>query len=162
MEGRIMQQLTPCLWFDTEGEEAATFYTSVFKNSRIVSVSHFGEGGPRPAGSVMTVSFELNGQPFSVLNAGPGHPFTDAISFQVPCDSQDEVDDYWSRLSEGGEEGPCGWVKDKYGVSWQVFPTEMGAWLGNPDPDKAARAMQAMLSMSKIDLAAIRQAAEGS
>jgi predicted 3-demethylubiquinone-9 3-methyltransferase (glyoxalase superfamily) len=155
-----MQKLTPCLWFDTEGEEAATFYTSVFKNSRIVSVTHYGAGGPRPAGSVMTVTFEIDGRPFMALNGGPEFPFTEAISFQVPCDSQDEIDDYWAQLTEGGEEGQCGWLKDKYGVSWQVFPTSLGELLGDPDPGRSQRAMSAMLAMSKIDVAAIRAAAD--
>ena len=155
----MIARLTPCLWFDTEGEDAATFYTSVFKNSRILSVARYGEAGPRPAGTVMTVSFELDGQEFVALNGGPEFTFDEAISFQVSCDSQDEVDDYWERLSEGGQEGPCGWLKDKFGVSWQVVPTALQELLGDPDPEKAQRAMAAMLQMSKIDIEGLQKAA---
>jgi predicted 3-demethylubiquinone-9 3-methyltransferase (glyoxalase superfamily) len=154
-----MQKITPCLWFDTDGEEAATFYTSVFKNSRIGSIARYGEAGPRPAGSVMTVSFELDGQEFVALNGGPDFTFNEAISFQVSCDSQEEVDEYWDRLAEGGQEGPCGWLKDKYGVSWQVVPTALSELLNDPDPERSQRAMKAMLQMSKIDIEALRQAA---
>jgi predicted 3-demethylubiquinone-9 3-methyltransferase (glyoxalase superfamily) len=118
-----MQKITPCLWFDTEGEEAAKFYTSVFKNSRILDISRYGEAGPRPAGTVMTVTFELDGQEFVALNGGPEFKFNEAVSFQVSCETQEEVDEYWKLLSEDGEEGPCGWLKDRYGVSWQVVPT---------------------------------------
>ncbi|MGZ4609397.1 MAG: VOC family protein [Actinomycetes bacterium] len=151
-----MQRITPCLWFDTEGEEAATFYTSVFKNSRILSVTRYGEAGPRPAGLVLTVTFELDGQEFVALNGGPEFTFNEAVSLQVRCDSQTEVDEYWARLTEGGQEGPCGWLKDKYGVSWQVVPTELTALLNDPDAEKAQRAMKAMLQMSKIDIEAVR------
>jgi predicted 3-demethylubiquinone-9 3-methyltransferase (glyoxalase superfamily) len=154
-----MQKITPCLWFDSEGEEAATFYTSVFKNSRILFVARYGEAGPRPAGSVMIVKFELDGQEFTALNGGPQFTFDEAVSFQVSCDSQAETDYYWERLSEGGEEGPCGWVKDKYGLSWQVVPTEIIELLNDPDPAKAQRAMSAMLQMSKPDIAAVQRAA---
>ncbi|MGZ4631440.1 MAG: VOC family protein [Actinomycetes bacterium] len=153
-----MQRITPCLWFDTEGEEAATFYTSVFKNSRILSVTRYGEAGPRPAGLVLTVTFELDGQEFVALNGGPEFTFNEAVSLQVRCDSQTEVDEYWARLTEGGQEGPCGWLKDKYGVSWQVVPTELTALLNDPDAEKAQRAMKAMLQMSKIDIEAVREA----
>jgi predicted 3-demethylubiquinone-9 3-methyltransferase (glyoxalase superfamily) len=154
-----MQTITPCLWFDTEGEEAATFYTSVFPNSRIVDVAHYGEAGPRPAGTVMTVSFELEGQPFVALNGGPDFTFNEAISFQVDCATQDEVDAYWSTLSEGGEEGPCGWLKDRYGVSWQIVPRRLSELLTDPDRAKAQRVMQAMLGMKKIEIAGLEQAA---
>ncbi len=154
-----MTSITPCLWFDTEGEEAATFYTSVFKNARILSVACYGEAGPRPAGSVMTVNFELDGQEFVALNGGPDFTFNEAISFQVSCDSQEEVDEYWDRLCEGGDEGPCGWLKDKYGVSWQVVPTALGELLNDPDPEKAQRAMKAMMQMKKIDVAGLQKAA---
>ncbi|MGZ4590576.1 MAG: VOC family protein, partial [Actinomycetes bacterium] len=130
-----MQRITPCLWFDTEGEEAATFYTSVFKNSRILSVTRYGEAGPRPAGLVLTVTFELDGQEFVALNGGPEFTFNEAVSLQVRCDAQAEVDEYWARLTEGGQEGPCGWLKDKYGVSWQVVPTELTALLNDPDAE---------------------------
>jgi predicted 3-demethylubiquinone-9 3-methyltransferase (glyoxalase superfamily) len=154
-----MQKITPCLWFDTQGEEAANFYTSLFKNSRILDISRYGEAGPREAGTVMTVTFELEGQEYIALNGGPEFTFNEAVSFQVNCDSQAEVDEFWSRLSEGGEEGPCGWLKDRYGVSWQVIPTALNELLSDPDPEKAQRAMAAMLKMSKIDIEELRQAA---
>src|SRR6266540_3568966 len=124
-----MHEITPCLWFDTEGEDAAKFYTSVFPNSKILHVARYGSAGPRPEGTVMNVDFELNGQEFMALNGGPEFTFSEAISFQVSCKTQDEVDTYWSRLSEGGEEGPCGWLKDKYGVSWQIVPTALAELL---------------------------------
>jgi predicted 3-demethylubiquinone-9 3-methyltransferase (glyoxalase superfamily) len=154
-----MQKITPCLWFDTEGEEAATFYTSMFPNSKIVDVARYGEAGPRAAGTVMTVSFELDGQKFVALNGGPDFTFNEAISFQVSCESQEEVDAFWSQLSAGGEEGPCGWLKDKYGVSWQIVPTALPRLLADPDPEKAQRVMQAMLSMKKLEIGALEQAA---
>jgi predicted 3-demethylubiquinone-9 3-methyltransferase (glyoxalase superfamily) len=156
-----MHKITPCLWFDTEGEEAANFYTSVFPNSRILDVTHYGEAGPRPAGTVMTVSFELDGQPFTALNGGPEFTFSEAISFQVACQGQDEVDHYWTRLAEGGEEGPCGWLKDSFGVSWQIVPTALPELLGDPDPVMAQRVMTAMLGMKKLDIAALEEAAGG-
>ena len=155
-----MQRITPCLWFDTEGEAAANFYTSVFPNSRIIEVTHYGEAGPRPAGTVMTVEFELDGSRFTALNGGPEFTFDEAISFQVSCENQDEVDEFWSRLSEGGEEGPCGWLKDRYGVSWQIVPTRLIELVNDQDPEKAQRAMGAMLEMKKIDIAAVEQAAK--
>jgi predicted 3-demethylubiquinone-9 3-methyltransferase (glyoxalase superfamily) len=155
-----MPTLTPCLWFDTQAEEAASYYVSVFKNSRIVSTSHYGEAGPREAGMVLTVQFELDGQPFTALNGGPEFTFDEAISFQIDCRSQDDVDYYWETLSaDGGEEGPCGWVKDKFGVSWQVVPDELEKLLADPDQGRAQRAMAAMLEMRKIDIAAVRAAA---
>jgi predicted 3-demethylubiquinone-9 3-methyltransferase (glyoxalase superfamily) len=154
-----MHQITPCLWFDTEGEEAAKHYTSVFPNSKIVDVARYGAAGPRPEGTVMTVSFELDGQKFVALNGGPEFTFNEAISFQVSCKTQEEVDRFWSRLSEGGEEGPCGWLKDKYGVSWQIVPTALPELLGDPDPEKSQRVMQAMLKMKKIEIGALEQAA---
>jgi predicted 3-demethylubiquinone-9 3-methyltransferase (glyoxalase superfamily) len=156
----IVNKLTPCLWFDTQGEEAANHYVSIFKNSKILEVTRYGEAGPRDAGTVMTVSFELDGQPFVALNGGPEFTFTEAISFQVDCANQDEVDEYWSRLSEGGETGPCGWLKDKYGVSWQVVPAELPVLLSDPDPERAQRAMAAMLKMGKIDINEVRRAAD--
>lgn len=155
-----MQQTTPCLWFDTQGEEAANFYTSVFENSKILDVTRYGPAGPGAAGSVMTVTFELDGQEFVALNGGPHFTFNEAISFQVHCETQDEVDHFWSKLSEDGEEGPCGWLKDKYGVSWQVVPTALPELLGDPDTEKAQRAMQAMFGMRKIDIEALQRAAE--
>ncbi len=154
-----MQKLTPCLWFDTEGEEAANFYTSVFPNSKIVDVARYGEAGPRPEGTVMVVSFELDGQKFTALNGGPDFTFNEAISFQVSCETQEEVDAYWSKLSEGGEEGPCGWLKDKFGVSWQIVPTALPRLLGNPDREKSQRVMQAMLKMKKIEIDELERAA---
>ena len=154
-----MKKITPWLWFETEAEEAATFYTSVFKNSRILSVDRFGEGGYVEAGSVMTVAFELDGQEFVGLNGRPAFTFNESVSFMVSCDSQDEVDEYWDRLTEGGEESQCGWLKDKYGVSWQIIPTELLTLLKDPDPERAQRAMQAMLQMRKIDLEVLRKAA---
>jgi predicted 3-demethylubiquinone-9 3-methyltransferase (glyoxalase superfamily) len=154
-----MQKITPCLWFDTEGEEAAGFYTSVFPNSRIVDVARYGEAGPRPEGTVMVVSFELDGQKFTALNGGPEFTFNEAISFQVSCETQEEVDAFWSKLSAGGEEGPCGWLKDKYGVSWQIVPTVLPELLGNPDREKSQRVMRAMLKMKKIEIDALEQAA---
>lgn len=154
-----MSKITPCLWFDTRGEEAARFYTSIFKNSKVLDVQHYGSAGPRPVGTVMTVEFELDGQPFLALNGGPEFTFNEAISFQVYCGDQDEVDYYWTRLAEGGEEGPCGWLKDKFGVSWQVVPTALPELIRNPDPEKAQRAMAAMLQMKKIDIAALEAAA---
>jgi predicted 3-demethylubiquinone-9 3-methyltransferase (glyoxalase superfamily) len=154
-----MSTITPCLWFDTEGEEAAGFYTSIFKNSRILHIARYGEAGPRPAGSVMTVSFELDGQKFVALNGGPEFTFNEAVSFQVDCRSQEEVDEYWSRLGDGGEEGPCGWLKDRYGVSWQIVPTRLTELLGDPDPETSQRVMRAMLTMKKIDIATLEQAA---
>jgi predicted 3-demethylubiquinone-9 3-methyltransferase (glyoxalase superfamily) len=155
-----VQKITPCLWFDTEAEEAATFYTSVFENSKILSVSRYGEAGPRPAGTVMTVNFELDGQEFTALNGGPEFKFTEAVSFQVNCETQDEVDEFWATLSEGGEEGPCGWLKDKFGLSWQIIPTALPRLLDDPDPERSQRVMKAMLEMGKIDIAALEKAAE--
>jgi len=154
-----MQKFIPCLWFDTDGEEAATFYTSLFPNSRIVKISRFGPSGPRPEGMVMTVSFELDGQEFLALNGGPEFTFSEAISFQVSCETQEEVDRYWSALSEGGQEGPCGWLKDKFGLSWQIVPTALPRLLGDADREKAQRVMQAMMGMGKIEIDALERAA---
>lgn len=154
-----MNDLTPCLWFDTEGEEAARFYTSVFPSSRILELSRYGEAGPREAGTVMTVGFELNGKRFLALNGGPEFTFSEAISFQVSCRDQDEVDSYWSKLSDGGEEGPCGWLKDRFGVSWQIVPTALPELLGSPDPETSQRVMRAMLKMKKIEIAELERAA---
>jgi predicted 3-demethylubiquinone-9 3-methyltransferase (glyoxalase superfamily) len=151
--------LTPCLWFDSEGEDAAKFYTSVFPNSRILDVARYGPDTPRPEGTVMTVDFELDGQRFVALNGGPEFTFNEAISFQISCKDQDEVDRYWNTLSEGGEQGPCGWLKDRYGVSWQVIPKRLGELLSDPDREKAQRVMQAMLSMGKIEIEGLERAA---
>jgi predicted 3-demethylubiquinone-9 3-methyltransferase (glyoxalase superfamily) len=154
-----MQKITPCLWFDTEGEEAARFYSSVFPNSRIVDVAHYGEAGPRPAGTVMTVEFELDGQKFVALNGGPEFRFSEAISFQVSCENQEEVDRYWTALSDGGEEGPCGWLKDRFGLSWQIVPTRLPELLSDPDREKSQRVMSAMLQMRKIEIDELEEAA---
>jgi predicted 3-demethylubiquinone-9 3-methyltransferase (glyoxalase superfamily) len=155
-----MPTITPWLWFDTEGEDAANFYTSVFPNSKITEVTHYGSAGPRPEGMAMTVSFELDGQRFVALNGGPEFGFNESVSFQVDCGDQAEVDRYWSRLSEGGEEGPCGWLKDRFGLSWQIVPTALPELLRDPDPERAQRVMQAMLQMKKIDIDELRAAAE--
>ena len=152
-------QLTPCLWFDDRGEEAANFYASVFPNSRILEVTRYGSAGPRPEGMVMTVSFELDGQPFTALNGGPEFTFTEAISFEVECADQAEVDRYWSALSDGGQEGPCGWLKDRFGLSWQIIPKRLNELVTDPDREKAQRVMAAMLKMQKIDVDELERAA---
>jgi predicted 3-demethylubiquinone-9 3-methyltransferase (glyoxalase superfamily) len=154
-----MQTLTPCLWFDTEGEDAAKFYTSIFPSSRIVETAYYGSAGPRPEGTVMTVEFELDGQRFIALNGGPDFTFNEAISFQVNCENQEEVDRYWEQLGDGGEHGPCGWLKDRFGVSWQIVPTVLPALLTDPDREKAQRVMAAMLKMRKIEIAELEKAA---
>ncbi len=153
-----MQKITPFLWFDDQAEEAVNFYTSIFKNSKITNVSRYGEAGPGKSGSVMTASFELDGQQFTALNGGPEYKFTPAISFYVNCEDQAEVDELWEKLSAGGEPGPCGWLTDKFGVSWQSVPTALGKLLGDPDPVKAQRVMGAVLNMSKIDIAGLQRA----
>jgi predicted 3-demethylubiquinone-9 3-methyltransferase (glyoxalase superfamily) len=153
-----MQKITPFLWFDTQAEEAARFYVSVFKNSKIVGVTRYGEAGPGPRGSVMTVTFELGGQEFIALNGGPHFKFTEAVSFSVDCKTQEEVDEFWRKLTEGGEEGQCGWLKDKYGLSWQINPRILGEMLSDPDPAKSKRVMEAMLKMKKIDIGRLKQA----
>ncbi len=154
------QKITPFLWFDNTAEEAMHLYTSIFKNSQIVSVSRYGEAGPGQAGTVMTATFTLDGQEFMALNGGPEFKFTEAISFFVNCETQEEVDELWERLSEGGEKGQCGWLKDKFGVSWQIVPTALGELLGDKDPEKAKRVLEAMLQMHKIDIAKLKQAYE--
>ena len=156
-----MQKITPNLWFDTEAEEAANFYTSIFKDSEITDVSHYGEAGPRPAGTVLTVSFRLQSQEFTAINGGPEFKFNEAVSFLVSCESQEEVDYFWDNLGEGGEFGPCGWLKDKYGLSWQVIPTVLSELISSEDREKANRAMSAMLQMGKIDVKALQEAYDG-
>jgi len=156
-----MQKITTNLWFDTEAEEAASFYISIFKNSRIVNVLRYGEAGPRPAGMVMTVTFELDGQEFTGINGGPEFKFNEAISLLVNCETQEEIDEFWAKLSEGGEEGPCGWLKDKYGLSWQVVPISLDKMLQDENAEAANRAMAAMLQMGKLDLAALEKAYAG-
>jgi predicted 3-demethylubiquinone-9 3-methyltransferase (glyoxalase superfamily) len=153
--------MRPCLWFDTEGEDAARFYTSIFPNSRIVEVTRYGSAGPRAAGTVMTVVFELDGQPFIALNGGPNFTFNEAISFEVDCDSQEEVDRFWDALTEGGQPGPCGWLKDRYGVSWQIVPTVLNELIADPDREKSQRVMAAMLKMGKLEIAELERAAAG-
>jgi len=155
-----MQKITPFLWFDSQAEEAAKFYASVFPNSRILKTARYGEAGPGPKGSVMTVEFELDGQRMIALNGGPHFKFTEAISLSVDCRDQKEVDHYCTKLSQGGEQSMCGWLKDKYGLSWQVNPAILGELLAGPDAKKAKRVMEAMLKMKKIDIAALKAAAE--
>ena len=155
-----MQKITPFLWFDDKAEEAMDFYTSIFKNSKVLDVSRYGEGGPGQPGTVMTATFRLNGQEFLALNGGPEFKFTEAISFFVNCETQEEVDELWEKLSEGGEEGQCGWLKDKYGLSWQIVPSLLNRLLQDKDPEKSTRVMQAMLQMHKIDTKVLMQAYE--
>lgn len=157
----MRQKITPNLWFDTQAEEAAEFYTSVFDDSRIVNVTHYNDAGPRPAGMVLSVEFELSGQRFTAINGGPQFTFDEAVSFLITCEDQEELDSYWERLSEGGEEGPCGWLKDRFGLSWQVVPKGMEKLFADPDPERAQRTMEAMLKMTKLDIAALRAAADG-
>jgi len=157
-----MKKITPFLWFDDQAEEAMNFYVSVFPNSRVLGISRYGDDAPGPKGKVMTAAFELNGQQFTALNGGPqDFHFSEAISFYVDCESQEEVDYLWEKLTEGGEPGPCGWLKDKYGLSWQIVPTALGEMLGDEDPARASRVMQAMLTMGKIEIAGLRKAYEG-
>ncbi|EST19349.1 VOC family protein [Streptomyces niveus] len=156
-----MPKITPNLWFDGQAEPAAEFYIGIFPNSRITGITHYGEAGPGPAGTVLTVEFELDGQTFIGINGGPQFTFDEAISFMIGCADQEEVDYYWDKLSDGGEEGPCGWLKDKYGLSWQVVPGGMREMLNDPDQARGQRAMKAMLGMKKLDLAALRAAADG-
>jgi predicted 3-demethylubiquinone-9 3-methyltransferase (glyoxalase superfamily) len=156
-----MPSITPFLWFNDQAEEAMHFYTAIFENSQIGSISRYGEAGPGPAGTVMTATFQLAGQEFMVLNGGPLFTFTEAISFFVNCETQAEVDELWTKLSEGGAEGQCGWLKDKYGLSWQIIPSGLGEMLSSNDAEKSRRAMNAMLQMKKIDLEGIRAAYEG-
>ena len=157
-----MPKITPFLWFDDQAEEAARLYVSLFKNSKLLSVTRYGKAGPGPAGSVMTVTFELDGQKFIALNGGPHFKFTEAISFSIDCQTQEEVDEFWKKLSEGGEEGQCGWLKDRFGLSWQVNPRILGEMLSDPDPAKSKRVMEAMLQMKKIDVTRLKHAYEGS
>ena len=162
-----IQKITPCLWFDNQAEEAAIFYTSIFKNSKIGRMTRYGKEGfeihGRPEGTVMTVEFEVDGQAFTALNGGPIFKFNEAVSFQVHCETQEEVDYYWERLSEGGDKNAqqCGWLKDKYGLSWQVVPRVLIEYLSDPDPEKSQRTMKAMLQMKKIDIEKIKRAYDG-
>ena len=156
-----MPKITPNLWFDTQAKEAAEFYVSVFPNSKVTTVTHYGEAGPRPAGTVLTVSFVLDGQAFTIINGGPEFTFDEAVSFEISCADQAEVDYYWEKLTEGGEEGQCGWLKDRFGLSWQVVPRGMDEMMKNSESPGAQRAMAAMLQMKKIDMNAIQRAYEG-
>jgi len=156
-----MRRISPFLWFDTQAEDAAKHYVSIFKNSRIVHVSRYGEAGPGPKGGVMTVAFELEGQPFIALNGGPHFTFNESISFSVECETQEEVDYFWSRLTDGGTESMCGWLKDKFGLSWQVNPKILGQMLSDQDPARSKRTMDAMLKMKKIDIPALQKAYAG-
>jgi len=155
-----MQKIRPYLWFDNQAEEAANHYVSILKNSKITDVQRYGDAGPGTPGSVMIIGFELDGQEFIGLNGGPMHKFTEAISMYVDCENQDEVDELWARLCEGGEPGQCGWLKDRYGVSWQIIPKQLGELLQQPDPERAGRVMQAMLGMQKIDVQGLKDAAK--
>lgn len=155
-----MQKITPFLWFDDKAEEAARFYVSIFGNSKLGAISRYGDAGPGPKGTVMVAQFELDGQAFLALNGGPQYTFSPAVSFVVNCESQEEVDHYWDRLSEDGEQVQCGWLKDKYGLSWQVVPTVLGKLMQDKDPEKAGRVMKAMLQMKKIDIAGLQRAYE--
>lgn len=155
-----MQKITPFLWFDDQAEEAMHFYVSIFKPAKVVSVVRYGDAGPGPAGTVMTATFELNGQEFTALNGGPEFKFTEAISFVVHCETQAEIDDLWEKLSAGGEPGQCGWLKDKYGVSWQIYPPMLGELLQDRDAQKSKRVMEAMMTMSKLDIQTLQQAYE--
>ncbi|HLW74513.1 MAG TPA: VOC family protein [Gammaproteobacteria bacterium] len=156
-----MQKITPFLWFDNQAEEAANYYCSIFTDSKILEVSRFGDAGPGPKGWVMVVKFVLNGVEFLALNGGPNHPFTDAVSLMIYCETQAEVDHYWSRLTDGGQEVACGWLKDKYGLSWQVTPTILLEYLRDKDPAKAKRVMETMMKMVKLDIAPLKKAYEG-
>lgn len=156
-----MPKITPCLWFNFNAEEAINFYTSIFKNSKILSMSRYGEAGPGQPGTVLTATFQLEGQEFMALNAGPEFPFTEAISLFVDCETQEEVDELWKKLTAGGEESQCGWLKDRFGLSWQIIPKALGEMLGDKDPEKAQRVMEAMLKMRKIDVKALKQAYDG-
>ena len=157
----MSQKIVPNLWFDTEAEAAADFYVSVFKDGRILSKTHYRDAGPREAGMVMTVEWEVNGMRFVGINGGPQFTFDEAVSFQITCEDQDEVDYYWEKLTDGGRESQCGWLKDRFGLSWQVVPTGMEEVFSDPDPERANRAMKAMLGMRKLDVEALRRAADG-
>jgi predicted 3-demethylubiquinone-9 3-methyltransferase (glyoxalase superfamily) len=156
-----MQKITPFLWFNDKAEEAMRFYVSIFKNSKVGSISRYGDAGPGPKGTVMVATFELEGQAFIALNGGPQFTFSPAISFVVNCQTQKEVDDFWAKLSEGGQTQQCGWLTDKYGLSWQIVPTILGELMQDKDPEKSSRVMKAMLQMTKIDIEGLKRAHEG-
>lgn len=156
-----MQKITPCLWFDNNGEEAAKFYTSIFKNSKLGAISRYGEGAPMPKGTALTVTFQLEDQEFMALNGGPAFKFNEAVSFVVNCETQNEIDDYWEKLTAGGKEVQCGWLKDKYGVSWQIVPTALGKMMEDKDSAKTNRVMQALMKMVKLDIDGLQRAYNG-
>ena len=156
-----MQKITPFLWFDNNGEEAANFYVSIFKNSKVLNISRYGDAGPGPKGTVLTVAFELDGQKFTALNGGPQFKFTEAVSFVVNCETQQEIDYFWEKLSAGGAESQCGWLKDKYGLSWQVVPTILGELMSEKDPERSNRVMQEILKMQKLEIEPLKRAYEG-
>jgi len=158
MSDKISQKVTPFLWFDTQAEEAANFYVSIFKNSKVTAMTRYGDSGPGPKGSVMTVAFTLDGQQFTALNAGPQFPFTEAVSFVVNCETQNEIDYFWEKLSAGGKKVECGWLKDKFGLSWQIVPTEFFEMISNATPQQSDRVMRALMQMEKLDLAKLKQA----
>jgi predicted 3-demethylubiquinone-9 3-methyltransferase (glyoxalase superfamily) len=162
MRDTVSEKITTCLWFDSQAEEAAEFYVSVFEDSKVLDVARYGEGGPGPAGQAITVQFQIGGRRFTALNGGQALTFTEAVSFVIDCASQEEVDRYWAALTDGGSEGQCGWLKDRFGVSWQVVPSVLGQLIGGLDSEGAQRAMQAMLGMKKLDIAALQKAYEGS
>jgi len=155
-----MQKITPCLWFDNQAEEAVKFYVSIFKNSKVETIARYGDAGPGPKGSVMTVKFQLDGQEFLALNGGPQFKFTEAVSFIVNCETQQEIDELWEKLSEGGKKVECGWLKDKYGLSWQIVPTVLGKMMSDPDPKRSQRVMGALLQMKKLDISRLKRAYE--
>ena len=156
-----MPKINPCLWFNDQAEEAVNFYVSLFQNSKVINVARYGDGGPRPKGTVMTVVFQLNGQEFVALNGGPHFKFTEAVSFVVNCETQEEVDRFWEKLSEGGKKDRCGWLKDKYGLSWQIVPTILGELITDKDPRKAERVMQAIEKMDKLQIEGLKRAYQG-
>ena len=158
---KTLQKITSCLWFDTEAEDAANFYTSIFDNSRILKIARYGKAGPRPEGSVLTVDFELSGQRFVGLNGGPEFPFTEAVSLMVDCDTQQEVDELWETLTDGGKESQCGWLKDRYGLSWQIVPSVLVEMISDDDSERSNRVMESMLKMVKLDIAELQRAYDG-
>jgi predicted 3-demethylubiquinone-9 3-methyltransferase (glyoxalase superfamily) len=160
MKNKITQKITPFLWFDDKAEEAANFYVSIFKNSKVGTITRYGDAGPGPKGTVMTVTFKLEGQEFIALNGGPQFKFTEAISFVVNCETQEEIDEFWEKLSAGGKKVQCGWLKDKFGLSWQIVPTVLGEMMQDADPEKSQRVMNAIMQMEKIDIQGLKQAYE--
>jgi predicted 3-demethylubiquinone-9 3-methyltransferase (glyoxalase superfamily) len=161
MKGKIHQKITPFLWFNDQAEEAMKFYVSIFKNSKAGTITRYEDSGPGPKGTVMTATFQLEGQEFIALNGGPKFPFTEAVSFVVNCDTQEEIDEFWEKLSAGGKKGQCGWLKDKFGLSWQVVPAALGEMMKDADAEKSDRVMKAIMQMEKLDIARLKQAFDG-